>query len=328
MTAIPFSLIVFRHERQTLAVLVGDLLGAVLVDDVVVAGDQRVGVAETDFLLPPVAFAFDGFEAQTGAEHSLPDVAQQRLHPRRRRDRVVDVVVAGRGQPAVAAGPRLAIGLVEHDEFELGGDIGGQAAFGQPVELAAQDRPRRHGDGTAVGPAHVGDHQRRTGQPWDAPQGGQVGPGHGVAVAGVPARHRITAHGVHVDVDGEQIAAALGAVGGHVVDEQPGVDPLADQPALHVGERHDDGVHLAGADQSFERGQRQHRSHPDRSQRVLHWPRPSVNQALPATGAQNDLGGQLRRRLLHAAPPQVHHRGNRRRRSAGWPGPPPGRPAS
>src|SRR5689334_6850368 len=32
-----------------------------------------------------------------------------------------------------------------------------------------------------------------------------------------------------------------------------------------------------------------------------------VNQALPGTGAQNDLGGQLRRRLLHAAPPQVHH---------------------
>lgn len=69
MTAVPFSLIVFRHERQAFAVLVGDLLGAVLVDDVVVAGDQRVGVPENDFLLAPVAFALDGFEAQAGADH-------------------------------------------------------------------------------------------------------------------------------------------------------------------------------------------------------------------------------------------------------------------
>src|ERR1700753_930638 len=31
-----------------------------------------------------------------------------------------------------------------------------------------------------------------------------------------------------------------------------------------------------------------------------------VNQALPGTGAQYDLGGQLCRRLLHGAPSQMH----------------------
>ena len=54
MAAIAFALIVFRHERQALAVLVGDFLGAVLVDGVVVAGDQRFVVAESDLLLTAV----------------------------------------------------------------------------------------------------------------------------------------------------------------------------------------------------------------------------------------------------------------------------------
>src|SRR6201999_615645 len=111
VTAIPFGLIVFRHERQTLTVLVGDLFGAILIDDVVVAGDQRLVVAKPDLLLAPVAFAFDGLELQARSLHSFPYVAQQRLQPRRRRDRIVDVVVAGRGEPAVAGGPGLAIRL-------------------------------------------------------------------------------------------------------------------------------------------------------------------------------------------------------------------------
>ena len=119
----------------------------------------------------------------------------------------------------------------------------------QPVQLPAQDGARRDGDRAAVGPAQVGDHQRRAGQPGNQPQRGQVRHHHHVAVAGVPARHRITGHGVHVDVDGKQIAAALGAVGGHLVDEEPARHPLAGQPALHVGERHDDGVDIAGRDQ-------------------------------------------------------------------------------
>ena len=38
---------------------------------------------------------------------------------------------------------------------------------------------------------------------------------HEVAVAALPARHRVAVDGVHVDVDGEQVVAALGAVADH-----------------------------------------------------------------------------------------------------------------
>ncbi len=142
--------------------LVGDFLGAVLVDRMVVAGDQRLVVTKPDLLLAHVAFAFDRLESQTRTGHTQPDVAQQRLHPRGCQYRVVDVVVAGRGQPAIPAGPCLAIRLVEHDELQLGGHIGDQSARLEPIELTAQNAARRDGDLAAVGPDQVGDHQRRS----------------------------------------------------------------------------------------------------------------------------------------------------------------------
>ena len=63
-----------------------------------------------------------------------------------------------------------------------------------------------------------------------------------VAVALLPRRDRVAVDGVHVDVDGEQVVAALGAVAEHVVDEVARVQALALQPPLHVGERDDHGV--------------------------------------------------------------------------------------
>jgi hypothetical protein len=63
-----------------------------------------------------------------------------------------------------------------------------------------------------------------------------------VAVAALPRADGVAVHGVHVDVDGQQVVAALGAVLEHGVEEELGVDPLALQPALHVGERDHDGV--------------------------------------------------------------------------------------
>src|SRR6478735_12272834 len=75
MAAVSFALIELRHERQALAVLVGDLLGAVLVDGVVVAGEPRVVVAERDLLLTEVALALDTLAVHARAVHTAPDVA-------------------------------------------------------------------------------------------------------------------------------------------------------------------------------------------------------------------------------------------------------------
>lgn len=65
VATVAFALVVFRHERKAFAVLVGDFLGAVFVDRVVVAGDHGLVVAKPDLLLTVVAFALDGLEAQT-----------------------------------------------------------------------------------------------------------------------------------------------------------------------------------------------------------------------------------------------------------------------
>ena len=66
-----------------------------------------------------------------------------------------------------------------------------------------------------------------------------------VAVPLLPRRDGVAADGVHVDVDGQQVVAALGARLERDVEEVAGVQPLALQPALHVGEGDHDGVDLA-----------------------------------------------------------------------------------
>ncbi len=137
-------------------------------------------------------------------------------------------------------------------------DVGHQAALGEPVDLAVEDAAGCLGHRPAVGPRQVGHHQCGARQPRQQTQGGEVRGHHHVAVAGVPARYRVAVDGVHVDVDGQQVVTALGAVLGDVLDEQPRRHPLAGQPALHIAERDDHGVDVAVGHQSFEVGLRQH----------------------------------------------------------------------
>ena len=82
-----------------------------------------------------------------------------------------------------------------------------------------------------------------------------------VAVAALPRRHRVAADGVHLDVDGEQVVAGLGAVLGDLVEEVRRGQPLALQAALHVGEREQHGVDLAAADRRAQLVELQGRLH-------------------------------------------------------------------
>ena len=107
-------------------------------------------------------------------------------------------------------------------------------------------------------PEQVALHHHGALEPRDAAQRGEVGHEHEVAVAALPRRHRVARHGVHVDVDREQVVAALGAVLGDAVDERAGVQPLALQAALHVAHREDDGVDAAARDLRAQFLQRQH----------------------------------------------------------------------
>ena len=75
------------------------------------------------------------------------------------------------------------------------------------------------------------------------PQRPEVGLEPEVAVAALPARHRVARHRVHLHLEREQVVAALDLVAGvELLEEELRVEALAHQAALHVGERGDDRV--------------------------------------------------------------------------------------
>ena len=80
-----------------------------------------------------------------------------------------------------------------------------------------------------------------------AAQRRQVGLHDEIAIALLPACRLVAGHRLHIDVVGEQIVAAMRLVV-RGCDEILGLEALADQPALHVDERGDDGVDLARGD--------------------------------------------------------------------------------
>ena len=92
----------------------------------------------------------------------------------------------------------------------------------------------------------VAEHQRGAVEPRDPAQRRQVGHDPEVAVALLPVGHRVARDRIHLHVEREQVVAALDAVVDDLVEEVLDLDPLAEQPALHVGERGDDGVDRAG----------------------------------------------------------------------------------
>ena len=227
------------HEGQAHALLPRDLLRSGLVDGMVVARDQRLGVAERDLVLAQVALALGRLHLEPGARHPVPQPAQQRLDLRGAHDRVVHVVGVGRGQVAVAGGLRLGVRVLVHDELELGAGQRGQPALGQPLGLRPQDLPRRGHHRRAVVPGQVGQHHDGAFVPGHPAQRAHVRHHHEVAVAAAPRGHRVPVYGVHLDVHREQVVAPLDDVPDHLVQEVVGREPLAGQPSLHVGEGDD-----------------------------------------------------------------------------------------
>ena len=117
VAGVAFAFVVLGHERQAHAVGLGDFLRPGLVDAVVVAGGQRVGVAEGDLVLAEVALALGRLHVQAGAGHAVADAAQQGLDPAGADQRVVDVVLVGGLQPTVALVPGGLEAVVEQHEL-------------------------------------------------------------------------------------------------------------------------------------------------------------------------------------------------------------------
>ncbi len=235
------------HECEAHAVLCRDLLGTCLVNRMVVAGGQRVGVAERDLVLAQVALALGRLDVHARAGHAQPDAAHQRLHPAGAEDGVVHVVQVHRGEVAVGHGLRVLVGVAVHAELQLGAGERGPATGRQPVGLRLEDLPGRGDHRGAVGPGQVGQEQRARLVPRQVAQRAEVGHEDEVPVPALPGRHLIPVHRVHVDVHGEQVVAPLRVVADHIVEEELRRYPLALQAPLHVGEREHDRVDRARA---------------------------------------------------------------------------------
>ena len=91
----------------------------------------------------------------------------------------------------------------------------------------------------------VAQHERGSRQPRSAPQRGEVRLHDEIAIALFPIGHGVARHRLHIDVVGEQIVAAMRLLMG-ATEEKLGLEALADEPPLHVGEAGDDRVDLAG----------------------------------------------------------------------------------
>ena len=252
-----------RHERDRAPVEERDLLGAVLVDDVVVRHRQRVGEAEVDLLLARPRLALRRLDAHAGGLHPVPDLAQERLVVGRGEDVVIEDVRHRRRQARVLLLVRLLERLAEEIELELAAHHRREAERGGALELGLQDLARRGLHRRPVVPLHVAENERRRLEPRDAAEGGQVGPDVEVAVALLPARERVAGHRVHLHLEREQVVAPLHSVPRvHLLEEELGVEALAHQPPLHVGEGDDDGVDRAGLDLCAQLLVAQHRGDP------------------------------------------------------------------
>ena len=81
-------------------------------------------------------------------------------------------------------------------------------------------------------------------EPGHQAQGREVRDHVEVAVAELPIGEFVAGDGLHLHVDGEQVIAAVGAVPGGALEEEVGIEALAHEAAVEIGEDHQHGVDI------------------------------------------------------------------------------------
>ena len=142
------------------------------------------------------------------------------------------------------------------------------------LQLPPQDGARRNRD-QVVGPRvlEIAEDESGAVEPGGGPERGQVGDHVEVAVAQLPVGVGVPGDRLHLHVDGQQVVAAVGPVVGDLLDEMVGVESLAVDPAVVVGERHHHGVDVAGRDAGLQLVTADHPSHPSHRILLLDTPR-------------------------------------------------------
>ncbi len=132
----------FGHEGDRLAVQMGDLLGAVLVDDVPVGHLQGVGIADVDLLLARPPFALGVLHRNRRGIEAGADCPHHRLFLAGLQDVVVLNIGAGGRKVPQALVMGAPVGLVEQVEFQLRGHQRPHVQRRKPCHLALEDGAR------------------------------------------------------------------------------------------------------------------------------------------------------------------------------------------
>ena len=112
-----------------------------------------------------------------------------------------------------------------------------ETSVGQSVDLAAQDGSGSDVDEfVGVVRLNITQHDRRAVSPTCWPQRGSVRDEMEVAVPATPIREVEPFDRLHSHVDREQVVAGMGAVGESGFEEEPCVEPFAQQTAVVIGE--------------------------------------------------------------------------------------------
>ena len=179
----------------------------------------------------------------------------------RREDVVVEDVRHRRRQVAVVLRVRLGVALLAGDRTRARSRPSARTPPPAPARPAprapaaarrrpASRPPRRRRRGRAPSPRATGCCRSVA----------EVGPQVEVAVAALPARHRVPGLRVHLHVEREQVVAALEPVLDRLGEEEVRLLALAQQPSLHVGEGADDRVdRLAPRPRRAQLVEREHR---------------------------------------------------------------------
>ena len=153
----------------------------------------------------------------------------------------------------------VAVARAEKVVLELGRGEHAVTLALRRVDLPAQNRARSDLDQiVCLFVSYVADHQRRLLEPARAPQRLHVRHEVEVAVAELPVGELVAGHRLHLHVDGEQIVAGMRAMLGDVFHEEFGVEALAEEPSVMVGEADHHGLDLARARELCELGEIQY----------------------------------------------------------------------
>ena len=210
-------------------------------------------------MLAVAPFALGGLDRHAGVLQVPSRSRMEALGAGALQDVIVLEIPAGGLEVTVAFLRRIAIARAEEVVLQLRRGKRLEIHLASAINLASQDRPGCHRHQVVrLLVLDVADDERGFVEPARAPQRLHVRHEVEVAVAKLPIGELVPRHRIHFHVNGEEIVAGVRALLGDVLHEHLGVEALAHQAPVVIGEADDHRLDLSLACELGELVERQH----------------------------------------------------------------------